>query len=244
MVYYLADFEKSFAEFDKIVIRKYEEIPLYYIMDVDFEGQNAIQLFSKSTHNKKTLKPFNWFEAFEEIRSINKDIKYFTCLLYLLRPYINRPIDEGGRYFQTVCDKRYLTFASVVHQCAYNYWDRIGDLLHVFFETGLKERDVYFNRVLQNIPGQFKESENHVLLTSLYESTIKRLLDNRRLIVHHKQIESKMYTGTFLHRDDPEKLGELQKEKESYPEFFKKQLEVSVQGYESALGLIGELPVQ
>ena len=61
---------------------------------------------------------------------------YIISILELLHPNINNAVKEGGTYNQTREDHLYLRYAGFGFQAIYNYWDRIGDILDIFFHTG------------------------------------------------------------------------------------------------------------
>ena len=50
-----------------------------------------------------------------------------------------------------------------------------------------------------------------------------------------------MYSGTFIHHNNDEKLRVLDNEKYEFPEFFKEQLELSLKGFEYSVKLVKEL---
>jgi hypothetical protein len=80
----------------------------------------------------------------DDLFFISNDLVHFTSLLFLLRPFINNAMQEAGTYQQNWYDARYLSYASVLYSAVYNFWDRIGDLLHCFFATRLPAKKVYF----------------------------------------------------------------------------------------------------
>lgn len=236
------NFKILFHELDEIVMEKYKAIPLYHLAEIEFDGKHPLTFFTEIAHKKKPRSRFDLFESYSEIDFLHKDIKYYTALVYLLRPYINNPIRENYTYYQTLYDKRYMSYASIVFQCFYNYWDRLGDLIYTFFNINLKERAVYFASVIKNFPQDYQKSSYYSELNDIFENHLKKLFETRKRIVHYLQIASKMYTGTFIHHRRDDKLKELQDEKEGYPEFFKFQLELTIKGFELTLKLIDELP--
>jgi len=156
---------------------------------------------------------------------------------------MNNPLKERNHgiptYMQNVYDKRYLSYVSVIPQLFYNFWDRIGDLLYCYFETGLKERDVFINRILDNIPEKYKQSDNYKNLLEIYATYIKPLLDQRKEIVHYQMVETATYWATFL--EDEEKIQEFQERKEKFPDVYNECLKMSFEGFGCALKLIDEL---
>ncbi|MDR3625634.1 MAG: Cthe_2314 family HEPN domain-containing protein [Ignavibacteriaceae bacterium] len=231
-----------FLTLDKHIFDVYNEENLKCIDEAYENGDPLTSIFTKIIDKKNKLHKFNSVEYQLDISFISKDIKYLTGLLYYLHPYINIPSKEDNTYFQTTCDKRYLVFASLANQCLYNFWDRVGDLLYVFFETGLKEDSVYLSRVLNNFPEIYKVSKNYILLKDIYDNKLKELFNQRQQIVHYKQLGTKHYLGLQYNYSDKEKAVLLEKEKTSYPKYFKEQSELTFKGFYIALNLINELP--
>lgn len=232
-----------FREFDQLVRNQYSSIPLRHLGDVNFGKDNSISFFIRIIRSKESLKSFEYseFKFFDELQFISKDIKYYTALLYYFRPFITES-SISGTYYQTLEDRRYMMFASVCFQAVYNYWDRIGDLLDKFFRTGLHDSSIYLSRVLNNFPKKYKESKNFKWLNDTYHTEIKNFLGQRDNIVHSYQLECEYYWRVIEAKKDTIKNSEIQKEKESFPEIFKKHTELMISGFEYALRLINELP--
>ncbi len=238
----MTDNLRIFREFDQIVRDQYNTIPLQDLGDINFGEENSVTFFSRIVRSKQNIKPFPYsdFKIHDELLFISKDIKYYTALLFYFKPYItDSSID--GKYHQTLEDRRYMMFASICFQSIYNFWDRIGDLLDLFFHTGLNDK-IYFSRVLNNFPKKYKESVNFKWLQTHYDHEIKSLLGQRDDIVHSYQLECEYYWKVIEANTDVTKTREIQKEKESFPNKFKRQIDLILEGFEKALKLIEELP--
>lgn len=230
--------QKLFIDLDNLLYQIYDERELKCLSEFEIENEKATSLFHKIIDKKNRVNEFNSVEYIFDIQFISQDIKFFTGLLYILRPFINVPSKEHNTYFQNRYDHRFLIFASVVHQNVYNFWDRIGDLLYCFFDTGLSEKNIYLSRVLNNFPKEFRENEIFQNLNSIYEQKVKSILDSRTQIVHYKQLETKHHLGIFQNYKDTEAKNALEKEKNDYPDFFKEQLALCNYGFEYTLKLI------
>ena len=241
MKVYMDEFIFTFRQLDKIISEKYSSFDLLYINEILIDGKNPLTFFTEMTSNIDTVNQFKWYEFYTEIQFLSKDLKYYTALLFLLRPYINHPLRENKTYFQTMEDKRYMSYASILYQILYNYWDRIGDFLYCFFDTGLKERNVYFSTVINNFPSEYSKSSNFLELKSMYNKKLKNLIKDRKRIVHYLQISARMFTSTFLHYNDDKKLKEMEKEKDGYPEFFRDHIKNTLKGFEYSVRLVNEL---
>lgn len=186
--------------------------------------------------------PYSDFKVLNEMDFITQDIKYITGTLYLLRPYINNPLLEKNTYRQTVGDRRYLMHFNFGLQAIYNFWDRIGDLLWHYFQTGLKEREVYFSRIIELIPTTYKMSEPYLALLAMYHSDLKTIIEARKNAVHYLQPECRHYWGHIENYSNPSKIDEMFKEKFGYADLMKKHLEFCLIGFSLTLKLINELP--
>ena len=234
------NFISQYRNIDRTIRDEYERLGLRCLSEVKFNDEHALSFF---THYLDKVKPINSFHAyknFNEISFISDDLKYYTALTYLLRPYINNPLKENMTYHQTLEDKRYLSYANILFQSFYNYWDRIGDLIYTFIKTSLKEREVYFHTVLEKVDIEVKDSEYLKALTTLYSDKLLNLFRKRKEIVHYFQLTSEIYVGTFTNYDDIEKLKETQNIKESLPDIFKENMEYSFQGFELAIRFINQ----
>lgn len=231
-----------FQKFNNLIIQQYEKYELKYIEKVEFDGKHPLTFFTHITEKKEFINPIDRIEFYNDLIFLNKDILHLIGTLYFLRPYINNPMRDGGTYFQNVFDKRYLSFASIVPQCIYNYWDRIGDILYAYFRTGLDERSVYFGRVLENFQSEYRKSPFYKQLKNLHDEKLRELIEDRKRIVHYSQVEARIYLGTFKHHGDEDKMKEIQTEKENFPDYFREHLGLTIEGFELALRLVDELP--
>ncbi len=233
-----------FREFDTLVRNQYEKYGLKYLEEIKIDGKDTLAYFSDAIQNKIDVHEINQFTSYDEFRIISADIKYFTGILYLLRPFINNPLKERihgtPSYLQKPYDKRYLSYAGIIPQLIYNFWDRIGDLLWSFFNTDLKEIDVYINRVLEKIPDEYKTCEHYRKLVDIFSIHIKPLLAQRKEIVHYLMIETETYWTTF--QRDEDEIKKVQERKENYPDVYNECLKKSLEGFEHTLKLINKLP--
>lgn len=234
---------EAFREFDTLFRKTYNNLEIKHLGECEFHGKNSIQYFYR-IETKKNIHPYPYsiFKIHDEFDFITKDIKYIMGLLYLLRPHINNTYEDNGYYRQTNEDHRYLMFANFGLQSIYNFWDRLGDLLFLFFETGLSQDQVYFGRVINNMASKWKQTKPCINLKHLYDQEVKSFLDSRHEAVHHFQLECKYYWGNIEFNNDLNKLKELNEEKASYPEKMSNSLANCVKAFMLTVDLIGELP--
>jgi hypothetical protein len=126
-------------------------------------------------------------------------------------------------------------------QAAYNFWDRLGDLLWYFFPSTLAERDVYFDRIINCIQTPYNTSEPYVHLLEIYQNQVKPVLQVRREAVHYFQPECKHYWGHIEDSSD-EAIKARYDEKFDYADLMLSQLDIAGRAFELTLKLIDELP--
>ena len=235
----------NFRLFDSIILESYNKLELEYISENEYNGKSAIEHFGKCTGKKKYVNPPNYslLKLFHELDFISKEIKYMTGMIFHLQPYINNTFRTGGQYIQNNEDHRYLVFANFGVQSVYNFWDRLGDLIHIFFETGLRSDSVYISRVINNINKEWKATEHYNKLKNIYDEEIKsNILGLRNESVHNFQLECRHYWGNVEASGNIEEIRRLNNEKFSYPENMKVALINCLKAYNHALDLICELP--
>src|SRR5258705_1651220 len=187
---------KGYLAFDEEIRAKYREFDLRHLKDLDFNGKYYNHFFVDVVRKKQPFQKAKFFDykMAYEMDFITADMKYITGMLFLLRPDINNPY-HSGQYIQTVEDRRYLMHTTFGLQAAYNFWDRIGDLLWVLFPSRLAERDVYFDRVIYSIETPYNTSKYYISLLELYQNQVKPVLQARKEAVHYFQPECKHYWG-------------------------------------------------
>ncbi len=208
-----------------------------HISDLKFDNKYPLTFYSEIIENATSIKKPPLF-LYDDFFFLSNDLMDYTLLLFLFRPFINDPTKEKGRYFQNWYDARYLSYSSVLYSSVYNFWDRIGDLLNCFFDTGLPDNNVYIGRVISNFPKDCKDSEYFLQIEDIYINKIRDFILERNEDAHNQSIVTEHYNNIILGRseDQIEKV----KLKLSFPEVFKEQIELAYTGFELALRLIRE----
>ena len=210
---------------------------ILHISEREIDGKHPLSFYSEITDNRKKLTDLPLF-LYEDLFFFSNDLIHFTIYLFILRPFINDSRKEKGTYFQNWYDARYLSYASILHSSVYNFWDRVGDLLNCFFETGLPKENVYIGRVLSNFPNESKDSMYYQELSDIYTNHVKNIVFDRNEDAHNQSIVTSHYYGIILkHGEDQDKMTEI---KFGLPEIFKGQIEYANRGFELALRLIEE----
>ena len=216
-------------------IKETEDI--LHISELTPNSQHPLTFYSEVTSNHVNIRDVPLL-LWDDFFYISNDLVYFTTLLFLLRPFINDATKEAGTYFQNWYDARYLSYAGVLHSSLYNFWDRIGDLLHCFFETGLPDGRIYMGRVLNNFPAAERASDNFKQINKIYMNHVRPLMCERNKDIHNQSLATSHYYGVILAKGDKQK--EQTEHKLRLPNLFKEQVDLAYQGFELALRLIEE----
>ena len=234
----------AFYNFNKHINEIVEKEGLIKIQQRTYDGLNATQFLSDILRRKKNLHPIpvSDFKILDEFLFIEKDIRYAIGVMYFLKPYINDTSTTGGILEQNMEDSRYLTHATYCLQSVYNFWDRIGDMLHLYFKTGLQNDRVYFGRVIENFEKSYKKYPEYIKIKQIYDSELKALFGQRDGAVHHFQLEAKYYYGNVENFTDRVQREAFNEEKMRLAERMKVQLELCYEGFELAIRLIDRLP--
>jgi hypothetical protein len=233
-----------FREFTEELFIEYKNLGIKILGDYEFDGKTSASFMSDITRKKNNIHPLPYsdFKIHDELNFITKDLKYIAGMLHILKPYINDSYRDQGHYHQTLEDSRYLRYANFGLQTVYNFWDRLGDLLFLYFKTGLSSDQVYFGRVINNMEPVYKQTESYKNLVDLYNTKVKSIFDTRHEAVHHFQLECKHYWGNVELRSDKPKLRALNEEKRTYATTMKEHLDICKDGFYWTMRLINELP--
>jgi hypothetical protein len=234
---------QAYMEFDNEIRAMYRELGIKHLNELEFETKGPPAFFVDIVRKKQPVQG-GWFPDFKmahEMDFITQDMKYITGMLFLLRPYINNPLHDGGQYIQTVGDRRYLMHITFGLQAVYNFWDRLGDLLWHFFPSNLSERDVYFDRIIGSIKTPYDSCKIYSSLVELYQNHVKSVLQIRKETVHYFQPECRHYWGN-VEDNSHEAIKERYNEKFGYADLMLNQLNIAPKAFELTLKLIDELP--
>lgn len=208
-----------------------------HISELRPNGKDFLTFYSEVTSHKTRIKEVPLFLD-DDLFFISNDLVHFTSFLFLLRPFINDATKEACTYFQNWYDARYISYASILHSAVYNFWDRIGDLLHCFFATGLSDDKVYIGRVLNNFPAAHKDSANFQKINDIYTNNVRSLVFERNENAHNQSTATTHFYREILARDDKQR--EQTELKLRLPDLFKEQIGLAYEGFQFALCLIAE----
>lgn len=249
----------NFEEIEKEIRTISERENLYCLADfekVKFDNENALGFLS---HMKKTRERLNASGNFDLIthdlvNSVSSDIRFALANAYLYFPHTNNFLNEiqtypdGQRiptYFMKLEDKRFFFYVNTSFEKLYIFWDRVGDILALAFNLNLNENRVYFSTVMEEFGDTLLPSENSSWLKSFHDNEYRDILNCLRIkIVHYRQKDTYFFTEWLKlassHSANPEKLAELQREKERLLPLLKEQLSLANIGFEKMVRLIAE----
>ncbi|MGC4020957.1 MAG: Cthe_2314 family HEPN domain-containing protein [Cyclobacteriaceae bacterium] len=191
-------------------------------------------------NSQLTIENWNSYKNLRDIVNCNQDLMYFAANLFLYRPYINNPLKEVDtqtmkfpvfHYHQNIYDHRYCTYVSNCFEKAYNYWDRIGDLLYSFYPSIIPNiRSVDFSRVIDKIYEIGERDADFIWLHNFKQNEYSILNGYRKDVVHYYQYETSYHFEHISNSTKPDVITKIWKEKSELPEYFKAQLEISCEG--------------
>lgn len=242
-------------EFQEAIVDIYEQENLISLSGFDdnyiVNNRNILTWFVDITgRNPNNFEAqFDYFKNLDDIKFCCDELLYFTAHLYLYRSYINNPVKDGELYYgkmhypnnQNIESKRYSMFADITCQNAYNFWDRIGDLLASFFPGLLTPFNITFIKVIEAIAKENQQSENYAWLKKFKETDYSELNKKRKNTVHYITSDTEFKYRHLERIIDKESMQALQSERENLADFYKKHLSLTITGFEKTLLFLDEI---
>jgi hypothetical protein len=249
------DLSQLVGEFQSAIVGIYRQEGLTCLRGIDNEyllnGRKIVKWYFDVTEGPacRGTRRFDYNKNFDDLLFCSDELLYFTANLYLYRPYIDNPlhaaIDTGDSViypnYQNIAGKRYNMFADIVSQVAYNYWDRIGDLVGSFFPERIEPDRVYFPTAIDIVPAEFQFSPNFKWLGSFKEEDYQDLNRRRKRVVHYTSSDTDLKHKYLGRVEDRNGIEELQAERESLPEYYKEHIGLTLEGFERTLLLLEEV---
>ncbi|GEM_PF-1429868 len=218
--------------------------------NVNFNNKNFLQFATGITCKPRNHNVWiNDFKIVDDIARISQDLEYLIGEITQLKNYIGNYISNPQRidgktyynYKMTFIDKRYFYLLGVMFEILYNFWDKIGDLLAIYFTPNLPDLQIYFPKVIDNIQNPYIQSQNYIWLKNFKENEYLFLNNKRKQVVHYINIESKFYETYRSKFDNKAELLQLQEEKNGLTDILKNQFNLTISGFEKAFLLIDEI---
>lgn len=214
------------------------------------DGKNTFEFFLDVTRKSRSFKvPINDFSFFDDLVRKTIDIKFLLANMFIHKPFLwdflSHRFETSGEtnfyYYPSYHDLRYMTYCDLLFQTIYNYWDKIGGLLALYFLPDRKERNIYFSSVIDSIPLSYHSSENLLWLKIFRNDQYKKLNEKRRQTVHYNSQSSGFHEQWIKNYTNEEKIAKLQYEIQNLTEYFNEHLNYAIIGFEKTLRLIDEI---
>jgi len=244
--------------FQQEIVTVYKEKKLRSIAGIDSEfmiGDRQVLAWFFSIVGKGQLKfkSVNFHEVFDDLVFCSDEILYHTALLFLYLPHMNNPIDDGFFFYnrivypnnQNIAAKRFGMHSHTAFEKVYNFWDRIGDLIAIYIPEAFPPgRNVYFGTAIDAIPKKYHESENYKWLKHFKENGYKEMNAKRIGVVHYLT-----NTTVFRHKhiqaaSNKEVLEKLISERDALPDYFNKQIDLTLEGFIRTVKLLEEITAE
>jgi hypothetical protein len=240
--------------YQEAIVRTYREQELTCLGGLDnsflLNGRNILawhlDVVQKAAQRNSQ---FQYNKNMDDIYFCSDELLFFTANLYLYRPYINSPlrdaipIGDGAIYpnYQNLEGKRYNMFADITCQVAYNYWDRIGDLIASFFPGRIKSEKVFFSTAIDSVPEQFQGNEHFSWLKGFQEKGYRELNKKRRQVVHYATLDTDFKFRHLKSPQDKQAIESLQAARDALADFYKCHISLTLSGYEKTLMFLEDL---
>lgn len=222
---------------------------IYSLLDDEilFDNKNSILFFTDITRLEKNRSiPFQDFDSHDDLVICHQDIVFAIAELFAYKPYISdftlNFVNVGStqifQYFPNFCDKRYLSTCGKIIELLYNYWDKIGDILAVYFTPQIPSNKIYFGTVIDSISSIYQSNEHFDWLKDFKKNSYEELNKKRKQIVHYTTVESQILRNYRENYSDFENLREKQEEKENFTSYFMTHYESTKKGFYHAMKLI------
>lgn len=201
---------KSYLDYNDQLHDVYRKLNLQSIDDiaiedrVEWNNKNFISYFSDVTRSRKNIIPFDKsdFKMYDDFAMLSGDIKFCAGMLHYLIKSIST---DTQQLTSTLMDRRYIMHVSFGYQSIYHFWDRIGDLLWLYFPTEIEAKKVYTGGVLERLPDIYKQKKSYKRLKELYG------LSNHFFRMRH-DIVHKYTLGTEIFWERMDAYGNVKKE--------------------------------
>lgn len=218
--------------------------------NVRFNNKNFLQFASDITRKSRNLNvSINDFKIIDDIARISQDLEYLLGEIAQLKNYVgnytsNSQLFDGKIYYtynMSFIDKRYFFLIGVMFEILYNFWDKIGDLLAIYFTPNLPARQIYFPIVIDNIQSPYIQSQNYIWLKNFKDNEYNFLNNERKQVVHYLNVESKFHEIYSSKFDNKTELLKLQDEKIGLTDILNNHFKLTIIGFEKAFLLIDEI---
>lgn len=250
----MTDKDELIEHYHRVLINIYKEKNLKCLRGIrneyEINGRNILIWRANATKPFLANEEFNFTENESDTYFISDELWHFTASAYLYLPYINNPLKdkfttaEGVTIFpniQNVYSLKYDIYTSTAFEKIYNFWDRIGDLIAACIDTGLQKRQIYFPKVIENIPGEFRTGENFEWLSNFCSTDYKEMNKKRRNIVHYNTTGTEFKMNHLNSASNEQKMTDLFEERCNIPNYLRGAISNTITGYSRVLDYLIEI---
>lgn len=214
----------------------------------ELKGRNILTWYSDTV--QKGMVNFGstqFWELLDDLMYISDEIMYFLASMYLHKPFMNNPLVDlvpmGERIVytnrQNLHAKRYCAFFDISIEKLYNYWDRLGDLLAIYFKSDFKKKEkVFFSNTTRLINKKIPDSKPIKWLTDFYENEYIQLNEKRIVAVHHTNSNTLFQKEHLKVGSNREGVENWLKERDALTGFVKNNIDLSLLGFENVMDAI------
>lgn len=246
---------KVITDYQNAIIEIIKEYSLDSLSGIDdnytLNGQNIVTWYAATVENaiqKYHNKSF-FDKTFNDLLFCSDEIQFFLANMYLYRPFINNPLKNNviwnGKVlylnYPDIVTIRYSMFGTSLSEKIYNYWDRIGDLIYIYFPRLIKQENVYFSKSIDIIPPDFHNSINYRWLKKFRDTDYIELNSKRRNFVHYTTEYAEFQHIHGENPNDSKIIEELFNLRFGLADFYKFHLSQTLIGFGKCLLLLDEL---
>lgn len=191
----------------------------------------------------------NGIQLQREFIASSHEVLHFVGLTLLYYPYIFNPLDAArsfaGRtiypYSETIETRRFFMYYNTSLEKLYNFWDRVGDLIALYYPGVLKSKAIFFSTAVNLLEKDVKGSVPYEWLVAFQKGYYQELNQKRIQIVHYTNPSANFVKEHLENASDKESVEKLIQERAEIPTFLKHQLDLTLEGFLQLIDLMKKL---
>lgn len=237
------------------LVKIYKEQELTCLKGIDnnykLNGRQILTWHSNTIHKGRIkYSNFKFDSNFQDILFCSDEILFFLAQMYLYKPFINNPINDSYKLdkktiypnFENLEGFRYSMYAHVVSEKIYNYWDRLGDLLAVYFPAVFTNpKSIFFTTVIDRIPAPYNTSDNYKWLKTYRDGKFYALNEERKNNVHYLTTDRRFKDEHLQNVTDGIAMQQIIDKRYNLTEEYKEHMYLTLEGFEKTMQLIEEI---
>ncbi|MDP4209602.1 MAG: hypothetical protein Q8928_12385 [Bacteroidota bacterium] len=234
--------------YNEIVFGLQEKLEIQSFLD--FTKKDSLSSkYDETVNVKRLINPnLDFKKKFNDLRYCSLELIYSICNVHLYFPYINNPIEDSfihaGKivypYYENVATLRFYTYFHSALEKLYNYWDRIGDIIGMFFTEKINDSNINFSNSLKLIPIDYQGTENYKWFADFKENDYNVFNEKRRNIVHHTLLSTDAVDKSLKNVTNQISVRELIRERQLVLDFLCDQQRKTNIGFEKMINLMNK----